>query len=189
MRKEGKRSGTARRRPCVRKGAALPSKSRKQLGARGASPWTKSGLSKLAIQNLRRASKVLDLQGVSCVRFCTRAKRKRPGTQTPRLVVSRYLSRRPRTRLRQSFLCSSTDKHAAPRAEAFKDAHQSHCGPKRSAHYLASISACTRPRAILQEARCGRTHVSKRAQGLQKPAKATSASVFGIGLPSLDRLA
>lgn len=79
MRKEGKRSGTARRRPCVRKGAALPSKSRKQLGARGASPWTKSGLSKLAIQNLRRASKVLDLQGVSCVRFCTRAKRKTTG--------------------------------------------------------------------------------------------------------------
>lgn len=128
-------------------------------------------------------------KGFHACAFVPGLKGKRPGTQTPRLVVSRYLSRRPRTRLRQSFLRSSTDKHAAPRAEAFKDAHQSHCGPKRSAHYLASTSACTRPRAILQEARCGRTHVSKRAQGLQKPAEATSASVFGIGLPSLDRLA
>ena len=189
MRKEGKRSGTARRRPCVRKGAALPSKSRKQLGARGASPWTKSGLSKLAIQNLRRASKVLDLQGVSCVRFCTRAKRKTTGHANAAPCCQPIPFQETSHPTATIFSRSSTDKHAAPRAEAFKDAHQSHCGPKRSAHYLASTSACTRPRAILQEARCGRTHVSKRAQGLQRPAEATSVSVFGIGLPSLDRLA
>ena len=166
--KGGHWSGTLKKWPRVGAKAALRSKDGAERNARGASPWTKSGLSKPATRNLCRASKVFDLPKACSVR-CHEGL---PGCDHGSIIIVMDMPHRG------SGLPDCPTKPMEP--------------DHGSTRNLASSFACTRQIMDLQGANrkpavfgvmCAKEHRDRKTA-----CKAALSNLFDIGLPSIDRL-